>query len=53
LTELVPGLEGQGRSEGIVLSKTVEYVKEQIEERKRLVKELDERGVAVDERDRL
>ncbi|KAK0656064.1 helix-loop-helix DNA-binding domain-containing protein [Cercophora newfieldiana] len=47
LTELVPGLENQGRSEGLVLVKTVEFIREQVEERKRLVKELEERGVKV------
>ena len=46
-------MEGQGRSEGLVLTKTVEFVKEQIEERKKLLKELEERGVTVDETDRV
>ncbi|KAK0633380.1 hypothetical protein B0T14DRAFT_417225 [Immersiella caudata] len=53
LTELVPGLEGLGRSEGTVLARTVEFLKEQIEERNRLLKELEKRGVQVDEKDRL
>ncbi|KAK8000305.1 hypothetical protein PG990_012905 [Apiospora arundinis] len=30
LCELVPGLEGQGRSEGLVLKRTVEYMREQL-----------------------
>lgn len=49
LTELVPGLEGQGRSENIVLSKTVIYMKDQIEERKRLVAQVEALGGKVDE----
>ncbi|MCJ1257119.1 hypothetical protein MMC24_004944 [Lignoscripta atroalba] len=48
LAELVPGLEGQGRSEGLVLGKCVEYAKEQMEERKTLIKEVEARGGVVD-----
>ncbi|RYO75967.1 hypothetical protein DL766_007742 [Monosporascus sp. MC13-8B] len=47
LCELVPGLEGQGRSEGLVLKRTVEYMKEQLERRRELVKGLEARGEHV------
>ncbi|CAK7243169.1 MAG: hypothetical protein STHCBS139747_004680 [Sporothrix thermara] len=53
MTELVPGLEGQGRSEGLVLQRTVEFMKKAIEERKRLIREIESRGGTVDEKDRL
>ncbi|CAK7198555.1 hypothetical protein SEUCBS139899_001218 [Sporothrix eucalyptigena] len=53
MTELVPGLEGQGRSEGLVLQRTVEFMKQAIEERKRLISEIERRGGSVDEKDRL
>jgi heteromeric Ino2p/Ino4p transcription factor len=49
LTELVPGLEGQGRSESIVLKKTVDFLREKLEERKDLVREIEERGGIVKE----
>jgi len=49
MTELVPGLEGQGRSEGTVLKRTVEFMREQIEERRRLVQSIEEQGGHVDE----
>ncbi|MCJ1485087.1 hypothetical protein MMC06_005260 [Schaereria dolodes] len=48
LAELIPGMEGQGRSEGLVLGKWVEYAKEQVEERKMLVNEVEARGGIVD-----
>ncbi|KAL4873885.1 hypothetical protein BDV12DRAFT_182193 [Aspergillus spectabilis] len=44
LTELVPGLEGQGRSESIVLKKTVDFIQLQIQERKDLIAEIERRG---------
>lgn len=44
LTTLVPGIEGQGRSEGVVLQKTAEYLHVQLEENQRLVEELERRG---------
>ncbi|KAL2822311.1 Maf-like protein-domain-containing protein [Aspergillus cavernicola] len=43
LTELVPGLEGQGRSESIVLKKTVDFMHLQIQERKELIAEIERR----------
>ncbi len=49
LTELVPGLEGQGRSEGIVLKKTVVYMREQLEERRELIRKIEENGGQVDD----
>lgn len=49
LTELVPGLEGQGRSESVVLKKTVDYMREQLEERRRLVARIENLGGQVEE----
>jgi len=46
---LVPGLEGQGRSESVVLKKTVDYMRAQLEERRRLVGRLDELGGHVED----
>ncbi|KLJ06713.1 hypothetical protein EMPG_17804 [Blastomyces silverae] len=44
LTELVPGLEGQGRSEGVVLRKTVDFMQMKLQERRELVEEIEKRG---------
>lgn len=49
LTELVPGLEGQGRSESVVLKKTVDYMRAQLAERRRLVGRIDELGGHVED----
>jgi heteromeric Ino2p/Ino4p transcription factor len=49
LTELVPGLEGQGRSEGLVLKRTVDYMRDQIAERQRLIAQIEAAGGQVDE----
>lgn len=49
LTELVPGLEGQGRSESVVLKKTVDYMREQLTERRKLVAQVEDMGGHVDE----
>ncbi|KAH7391246.1 hypothetical protein BKA64DRAFT_746816 [Cadophora sp. MPI-SDFR-AT-0126] len=49
LTELVPGLEGQGRSESVVLKKTVDYMRAQLAERKRLVQRVEGLGGHVEE----
>ncbi|KAK8061492.1 hypothetical protein PG994_007858 [Apiospora phragmitis] len=50
LCELVPGLEGQGRSEGLVLKRTVEFMREQLERRRQLVHEKEARGEYVDDK---
>ncbi|CRK31475.1 hypothetical protein BN1723_000675 [Verticillium longisporum] len=52
LTELVPGLEGQGRSEGLVLQRTVRYMREQLEARRALVRKVEAAGGTVDDADR-
>ncbi|OJJ45665.1 hypothetical protein ASPZODRAFT_159942 [Penicilliopsis zonata CBS 506.65] len=44
LTELVPGLEGQGRSESIVLKKTVDFIRLQLQERQELIAEIESHG---------
>lgn len=49
LTELVPGLEGQGRSESIVLKKTVDHMRSQLQERHQLIAEIENRGGRIDE----
>jgi heteromeric Ino2p/Ino4p transcription factor len=46
---LVPGLEGQGRSESVVLKKTVDYMREQLAERRRLIGQIEDLGGQVDE----
>jgi heteromeric Ino2p/Ino4p transcription factor len=48
LTELVPGLEGQGRSESIVLQKTVEFMHLKLQERQNLIAEVENKGGHVD-----
>ncbi|KAF9875809.1 helix-loop-helix DNA-binding domain-containing protein [Colletotrichum karsti] len=50
LTELVPGLEGQGRSEGLVLKRTVEFMRDQLAERQALVDRIESTGAEVDEK---
>ncbi|KAJ5161917.1 hypothetical protein N7492_007309 [Penicillium capsulatum] len=49
LTELVPGLEGQGRSESIVLQKTVDYMHLKLQERQNLIAEIESKGGRVDD----
>ncbi|KAI1169497.1 helix-loop-helix DNA-binding domain-containing protein [Nemania sp. FL0916] len=49
LCELVPGLEGQGRSEGHVLKQTVAYIREQLQRRRVLVLAAEARGEHVTE----
>lgn len=49
LCDLVPGLEGHGRSEGFVLKETVKYVREQLARRRELVEAAEARGVTVPE----
>ena len=50
LTELVPGLEGQGRSEGLVLKRTVEYMREQLVERQAMIDKVEQAGGSVDDK---
>lgn len=45
----MPGLEGQGRSESIVLKKTVDFMRLQIEERKRLIERVEQLGGTVED----
>ncbi|EPS42554.1 hypothetical protein H072_3483 [Dactylellina haptotyla CBS 200.50] len=47
LTELVPGIEGQGRSESVVLRKTVDYMRQVVEERRNLIAQVQELGGEV------
>ncbi|KAA8651515.1 uncharacterized protein ATNIH1004_000403 [Aspergillus tanneri] len=49
LTELVPGLEGQGRSESIVLKKTVDFIHLKLQERQELIAEIERRGGRIDD----
>ncbi|KAL4893771.1 hypothetical protein BDV59DRAFT_177118 [Aspergillus ambiguus] len=49
LTVLVPGLEGQGRSESIVLKKTVDFIHLQLQERQELIAEIERRGGRIDD----
>ncbi|KAJ5091254.1 hypothetical protein NUU61_006124 [Penicillium alfredii] len=49
LTELVPGLEGQGRSESIVLQKTVDFIHLKLQERHELIAEVENKGGRVDD----
>ena len=46
----MPGLEGQGRSEGLVLKKTVDYIGEQLAQRRELVIRLEREGKEVPEK---
>ncbi|KAI0397477.1 hypothetical protein F5Y17DRAFT_373945 [Xylariaceae sp. FL0594] len=49
LCDLVPGLEGQGRSEGLVLKRTVEFMREQLVRRRELVQAREARGEHVED----
>ncbi|EKG18201.1 hypothetical protein MPH_04590 [Macrophomina phaseolina MS6] len=45
LASIVPGMEGQGRSEAIVLDATVKYMREQYAEQQRLVDAARAKGI--------
>lgn len=45
LASIVPGMEGQGRSEAVVLEATVKYLREQVVERNRVIAEAQANGV--------
>ncbi|OIW24120.1 helix-loop-helix DNA-binding domain-containing protein [Coniochaeta ligniaria NRRL 30616] len=49
LCELVPGLEGMGRSEGIVLQRTVEFMRTQLQERRELIDKIEGNGGHIDD----
>jgi septum formation protein len=46
----VPGLEGQGRSEGLVLKRTVDFMREQLAERQAMIERIEQSGGKVDDR---
>ncbi|KAI5864884.1 hypothetical protein GGS23DRAFT_467658 [Durotheca rogersii] len=50
LCELVPGLEGHGRSEGFVLKETVKYMREQLLKRRELIEAREAQGHVVPDR---
>lgn len=52
LTTIVPGIEGKGRSEMIVLSTTDTYIKEQLLKRKALIEKLEAKGFVLSEADK-
>ncbi|KAF2846938.1 hypothetical protein T440DRAFT_218303 [Plenodomus tracheiphilus IPT5] len=45
LAAIVPGMEGQGRSEAVVLEATIKYMREKIVERQEIIATARERGV--------
>jgi heteromeric Ino2p/Ino4p transcription factor len=50
LTEVVPGLgKNQGRSEAIVLDKTIDHLRNLIDERRMLIEQAKSRGLEVPE----
>ncbi|KAK4117368.1 hypothetical protein N656DRAFT_698681 [Canariomyces notabilis] len=53
LSEIVPGLKGQARSEALVLKKTLDFARQLMQERKALIEELDALGEHVDSEIRL
>ncbi|KOS17689.1 putative bHLH domain-containing protein [Escovopsis weberi] len=53
LAEIVPGLQGRGRSEALVLERTLDFLREQLRQRKSLIERIEERGGTVDPRYRV
>jgi hypothetical protein len=47
LASLVPGMDGQGRSESLVLNAAIEYLKEQLVEHRQLLADAKARGINV------
>jgi hypothetical protein len=45
LANLVPGMEGQGRSESLVLNATIEYMKAQIAEHRQIIAQMKAAGI--------
>ncbi|KAK4543915.1 hypothetical protein LTR36_004689 [Oleoguttula mirabilis] len=52
LSQIVPGMEGQGRSEALVLAATVEYLKQQVAKKEELKAKAKERGMSEREFER-
>lgn len=48
LASLVPGAEGLERSEYVMLQKTIAHFRDEVEERRRMVTELQKKGAAVE-----
>lgn len=48
ITMIVPGLESLGRSEAVVLQKTVAFGHAQMEEREELIRKIEAKGGEVD-----
>ncbi|KAK5171157.1 Transcription factor [Saxophila tyrrhenica] len=46
LSQIIPGAEGQSRSESVVLQKTVKYLKDQLERKEELKERADRQGVS-------
>jgi heteromeric Ino2p/Ino4p transcription factor len=53
LSAMVPGTQGQERSEQVMLQKTAEFLKRQMEELRQLEAMADQKGVVVDDKDKL
>jgi heteromeric Ino2p/Ino4p transcription factor len=45
LASIVPGMEGQGRSEAVVLEATIKYMREKIVERQRIIADAHAQGI--------
>ncbi|KAH9863621.1 hypothetical protein J1614_009553 [Plenodomus biglobosus] len=45
LAAIVPGMEGQGRSEAVVLEATIKYMREKVVERQDIIARARERGI--------
>jgi heteromeric Ino2p/Ino4p transcription factor len=45
LASIVPGMEGQGRSEAVVLEATIKYMREKIVERQRIMADAQAQGI--------
>lgn len=45
LASIVPGMEGQGRSEAVVLEATIKYMREKIVERQRIIVNAHAQGI--------
>lgn len=53
LSKMVPGATGQERSEQVMLGKTTEFLKEMLIEQRKLEGIAEQRGVILDEKDKL